>query len=434
MPETLSPPEPNQVRRDLPDWFLEAQRKASESFENLPFPTRNDEAWRFGTLKHAVVDEVAKGEIVGEDVAADLLVRSSELEEFSGRFIFANDELIADPVIKDELRGKGVVCMPLRDALIEHGDLVKEYFFQTDVRLGGEKFAALHLSHLTNGLFVYVPDGIDIPKPIEAYHWTSGPVFTFPHTLVVTGRGANVEVIDYFESANGTDSGFSVAMNTLIAGEGSRLRYITCQDANFESRHYGIGTTRVARDATVKSLLANFGSQWGRNESLCHLHGENGNSEMLSVTIDNDGQELDSRTLQLHEAPHTYSDLLYKNALFDTARSIFSGLIFVEEGAHFTDAYQKCRNLLLSDHAEANSMPGLEINADQVKCSHGSTSGPISGEELFYLESRGIDELKARELITFGFLNEAIERIGDEAIRAMLAEKVLLKLAETSEG
>ncbi|MEM9479043.1 MAG: Fe-S cluster assembly protein SufD [Verrucomicrobiota bacterium] len=434
MPETITPASSKKVNDSLPNWFLEARDKAVADYASLPFPTRKDESWRFGTLKHAVIDDILERHSVSEEVAADLLTRSAELENIAGRMIFANDELIADPILEEGLEEKGVICLPLYQALLKHGDLVKEYFFKSDVRLGGEKYAALHFSRVTNGLFLYVPKGVVIDKPIEVYHWMSGDVFTYPHTLIVADENSNVEVIDYFESANETDAGLCISMNTLLAAKGSTLRYIACQDANFKSRHYGIGTTRVDRDAKVKSLLVNFGSAWGRNESLSHLHGENANSEMLSVTIDNEGQELDSRTLQLHEAPHTYSDLLYKNALFDTARSIFAGLIYVEEGAHFTDAYQKCRNLLLSDEAEANSMPGLEINADQVKCSHGSTSGPISKEELFYLESRGIDELKARELITFGFLNEAIERIGDEDIRSMLAEKVLAKLTATSKG
>jgi Fe-S cluster assembly protein SufD len=150
-----------------------------------------------------------------------------------------------------------------------------------------------------------------------------------------------------------------------------------------------------------------------RTESVSHLRAPGGRSDMLAVTTASRDQEIDQRTFQIHEAPNTSSDLLYKNALDDQARTIFSGLIRVSPGAHKTDAYQKVRNLLLSDEAEANSMPGLEIEADDVRCTHGATSGQIEEEELFYLLSRGIRLKDAQRLIVHGFLDEVLERLGN---------------------
>ena len=150
---------------------------------------------------------------------------------------------------------------------------------------------------------------------------------------------------------------------------------------------------------------------------------------MLAVTVADGAQEIDARTFQIHEAPNTASDLLYKNSLDDTARTIFSGLIRVDPGAHQTDAYQKVRNLLLSDEAEANSAPGLEIEANDVRCTHGATSGQIEEEELFYLMSRGITKKAAQKLIVHGFLQEAIDRLGHPAIEEKLAELVRAKFA-----
>ena len=148
---------------------------------------------------------------------------------------------------------------------------------------------------------------------------------------------------------------------------------------------------------------------------------------MLSVNVATDTQQFDQRTLQLHHAPNTTSDLLYKNALYDNAKTVFAGLIVVDENAHHTDAYQTCRNLLNSEEAEASSLPGLEINADQVKCSHGSTSGQIDLEQLFYLMARGISEKAARQLITIGFTHEVIDRIADqdlvETAKSLIEEK-----------
>ena len=157
-----------------------------------------------------------------------------------------------------------------------------------------------------------------------------------------------------------------------------------------------------------------FGSRYSRFESLSRLIGEGGRSDLLAVAVAKHEQEFDARTLQDHVSPHTASDLLYKNALDDRARTIFGGLIRVEPHAHFTDAYQKVRNLLLSDDAEANSMPGLEILADNVRCTHGATSGQINEDELFYLRTRGIPVPVAERLIVTGFLDEVVQRLDRE--------------------
>src|SRR5205807_10591363 len=177
-----------------------------------------------------------------------------------------------------------------------------------------------------------------------------------------------------------------------------------------------INFTKVEHEASVKSLNLHLGSRYSRFESLSRLTGEGARSDLLAVSIADGIQEFDARTLQDHACPHTTSDLLYKNALNDRARNIFGGLIRVEPQAHFTDAYQKVRNLLLSDEAEANSMPGLEILADNVRCTHGATSGQIQADQLFYLRSRGIPTKTAQRLLVTGFLDEVILRLEHGAI------------------
>jgi Fe-S cluster assembly protein SufD len=189
-----------------------------------------------------------------------------------------------------------------------------------------------------------------------------------------------------------------------------------------------VNNTVVARDAAAIALVLNLGGQMMRSEAVSHLRGPGGRSDMLSISAVEGTQICDQRTLQIHEAPNTASDLLYKNSLNDTARTIFTGLIRVDPGAHKTDAYQKVRNLLLSDEAEANSAPGLEIEADDVRCTHGATSGQVEVEELFYLLSRGIPLREAQRLVVFGFLNEVLDRLPDEALREMLRERLHGKL------
>jgi Fe-S cluster assembly protein SufD len=185
-----------------------------------------------------------------------------------------------------------------------------------------------------------------------------------------------------------------------------------------------MNTTTVDHDAAAMSLNLHLGARYSRFESLSRLIGEGARSDLLAVAIALADQEFDARTLQDHISPHTASDLLYKNALSDRARCTFGGLIRVEPQAHFTDAYQKVRNLLLSDDAEANSMPGLEILADNVRCTHGATSGQIEKDELFYLRSRGIPIPMAQRLIVTGFLNEVIQRLDQPPIMAHLRHLV----------
>ncbi len=193
-----------------------------------------------------------------------------------------------------------------------------------------------------------------------------------------------------------------------------------------------MNSTTVDHDASAMSLNLNLGARYSRFEGLSRLVGEGARSDMLAVSVATNDQEFDSRTLQDHISPRTASDLLYKNALDDKARCTFGGLIRVEPHAHFTDAYQKVRNLLLSDDSEANSMPGLEILADNVRCTHGATSGQINEDEMFYLRSRGIPPRVAQRLLVTGFLNEVIQRLDQPAIGDHLQRLIDRKFALSS--
>jgi Fe-S cluster assembly protein SufD len=409
----------------LPAWFRQRQEAAAARYPSIPAPRRGDETWRFSNIKALDFSGFSSSTSASPEAVAELLARSTGLESPAAKFVFINDELVHSQASVPD----GVICLPLAEALVSHGDLVREHFMKQETRLGSAKYAALHEASLTNGLFVHVPAGIEVPGAIEVHHWIAGDQGTiFPHTLVVTGARAKVSVVDVFRSARDGEAGLAIAVNDLIAGDDSSLDYIAIQDFNCESRVIQINETSVGRNATTKGFVLNIGAEWARNESFSSLNAPGGHSDMLSVSIPSGDQEYDQRTFQHHLAEGTYSDLLYKNTLYQEARTIFSGLIFVGQGAHHTDAYQKCRNLLMSDTCEANSMPGLEINADQVKCSHGSTSSQISDEEIFYLRARGIDPARARQLIARGFSVEVVERLGNEEIEGLVLEFVDQKL------
>jgi len=237
-----------------------------------------------------------------------------------------------------------------------------------------------------------------------------------------------VTFLDHFLSADGQARGFATGVNDLVLRPGSKLSYISVQDWSRQFVSVQMNSTVAEEQASAVNLSLNFGGRYSRVESVSRLAGAGARSDMLAVSIAGADQEFDQRTLQDHLQPNTTSDLLYKNALSDNARTVFSGLIKVERGAHRTDAYQKVRNLLLSDEAEANSMPGLEILADDVRCTHGATSGQVEPEELFYLLSRGIPQVKANGLIVNGFLSEVIDRLSGEDIKAYLHGQIADRL------
>ncbi len=389
----------------------------------LPVPSRSDETWRFANFKEL---ERLDALVAAPAIDPALVTSLPGLVEGSAKFVFANEDVVGCP---SGPLPEGVICLPLAEAREKHPDLFAEHFMTQEIALGSARYAAQHRENTRSGVFVFVPKNVEVPVPIEVFHWLGGAenAGIFPHTLVIADTNSKVTVIDHFKSSDESACA-SIGVCDIVANDGANVTYLNTQRWNKATRGIQIGSATAKRDAHITSLFLNLGGAWVRNENTSHLDGPGANSEMLSVSIPTGDQQFDQRTLQLHHAPNTTSDLLYKNALSDRARTIFAGLIVVDEGAHQTDAYQTCRNLLLSDACEANAMPGLEINADGVKCSHGAISSPIDPEQLFYLESRGITEELAGHLITLGFARDVIDRLGDgklvDALLAMVEEKL----------
>jgi len=398
----------------LPEWLETRQQAAKQRYEETPKPKRGDEQWRFANIKQLNFENLS-GE-AGEVDQADLIKRSTGLDQTVAKFVFLNDEVISAESSVPE----GVICLPLAEAFTKHPELVEKHFMQRETLLGSAKYAALHEASVKNGLFVHVPEKIEVEGTIEVHHWVSGGVTTFPHTLVVTEKSSKVRVMDIFRSVDEQTAGLAIAFNDLCAGQNSSLDYIALQGLNEVSRIISINETSTHRDARAKGFILNTGAAWARNESLSRLEGPGAHSDMLSVSLPDHEQEYDQRTHQHHVSEGAYSDLLYKNTLYGHSKTVFSGLILVDEKAHHTDAYQTCRNLMMTDDCEANSMPGLEINADQVKCSHGSTSSQISDEEIFYLQARGIKSDQARQLIARGFSVDVVQRLECEQVESLI--------------
>lgn len=428
----LSEPPVTESDRAIPAWYRSFQETAWQRFNEIPVPTRTNQHWRFADLKMIRFTDLVPAEPVdGTAVLIDRAV-TGRPESFAAHFIFANNRLIHTETPDLPY---GAVCLPLNEALVSHGDLVRGHFLQEAQTLGGDKFVALHGAATLSGLFIHFPKGCVSDKPILVHHFTGGEgAATFPHTLVIAEDNASVSVVDIFESIAEGERTLAVGVVDLTADRGGKIQHVSLQNlSDSGAKHVQINSTRAGRDAAVKVGFINLGAAWVRNESLNRMTDTGADCQIFSANLSNGIQEYDQRTLQSHEAQYTTSDLFFKNALYNQSRTIFSGLIHVKPGAHHTDSFQTCRNLLGSDEAEANSMPGLEIDADQVKCSHGSTSGQISDEEIFYLQARGIPADAARKIISLGFLNESIERLEGDELKAFLFSEVERKFSTLDE-
>src|SRR5438105_4310174 len=416
--------------REFPDWFHDQQHAAWQQFEALPNPTRKDQGWRFSNVALLDLAPFKISAPLSENDRKNVLKYSRGLDHYAARMIFANDQLIERDVVSEDLKRRGVIFQTLERAMVEHADLFRKYFMSTEATLGSAKFAALHKALVSSGTFLFVPRGLEIEEPIEIFHWLRHDnMSVFPHLLLVADELAKVTVIEHFQSCDQRAAGFACGVNDLISGPGAKITYVCAQTWGENVRELQMNTTTVDHDASAMSLNLHLGGRYSRFESLSRLAGEGGRSDLLAVSVADGDQEFDARTLQDHVSPHTASDLLYKNALDDRSRSTFVVLIRVEPHSQFTDAYQKVRNLLLSDDAEANSMPGLEILADNVRCTHGATSGQVEKDELFYLRARGIPVSVAQRLIVTGFLNEVIQRLDQPAVVAHLHRLVEEKFA-----
>ena len=398
--------------QEAPAWWLDQKRASWKRFSELPMPARKNEEWRFANVNAITLDGFHLPGPISDGEQAELIARSNTLRDVVGKMVFVDDHLVEEIALPQELLDKGVIWMPLERAVVEHEALLKKHFMAQPVELGSEKFSALHGAVCRAGSFLYVPKNVEVELPLIAYHWASEQnAAIFPHTLVIAEDNSKVTLVDVFGSRDADNKNFICGVNDLYASAGAKLTYVCSQDWGRESLSFQLNSTQSMRDSFITSLNLNLGSRFARSEMHNQALGEGGHSEMLSLTVANKKQEFDQRTLQTHVAPHTVSDLLYKNALLDDSRTLFSGLIRVGEKAQQTDAYQTNRNLLLDASAEANSLPGLEILANDVKCSHGATTGRIDEEQLYYLMARGISPKVAKELLVFGFFDEVLAKL-----------------------
>ena len=310
-----------------------------------------------------------------------------------------------------------MILQDLDQAAVEHPELVEPHLHRL-VPTDRTKFAALHGAFRTGGTFLYVPDGVRVDLPLQTLTWLDADgAAVFPHTLIVTGTNAEVTFIDRTASPDLTRA-FSDAIAEIVVGDGAHVRYVSIQEWGAGVTHLGVVRPEVGRDAEVRTLAIGFGADLARVENEVVLGQPGGFSEQLGIFFADGRQHFDHRSIQDHVAPNCSSDLLYKGALRDESRAVYSGWVHVRPDAQKTDAMQTSRNIVLSEHAKADAIPNLEIEANDVKCGHAASVGPVDEDTVFYLTSRGIPRGEAERLIVSGFFQEVLDRVRIDQVRA----------------
>ena len=420
------------ARLRAPGFLRDLRAQALEEWRALPIPSQQTEEWRYTDLEELDVRSFAPFAGGGraatlDEVPADVQAAAGEIGERAGLQIQRNSDVVTthlDPAVE----ARGVVLSDLDDAVERYPDLVEKHLHQL-VDTGRTTFTALHAAFRSGGTFLYVPPGVAIAAPLQTLTYVDAEgLAVFPRTLLIADEGAEVTFIDRYASP--AIRAFSDAIVEIFAGAGSRVRYVNLQDYGDGVTHVAVQRMRLSRDADVKSVGVAFGGSLARTEVESLLAEDGASSELLGVYFGDGEQHVDHRSIQDHIGSRTSSDLLYKGAMRDRSNAIYTGTVIIEHGAHRCDAYQTNRNILLSDHAKAHSVPNLEIlTNDPTRCGHAASVGPVSEEEVFYLQSRGIPVDEATRLIVRGFFAEVLDRIDIPEVRDGVEAAIEAELA-----
>ncbi len=400
-----------------PSWLRERRAHAWDVYEETPLPTTRLEEWRYTDLKKKLdLDALrwpGKTECADDFAACPQGLRESMLEDHpASGHLWGIDGQVIHVDLEEGLAAKGVILMSLREAVKAHPQLLQRHLAHDALPAEYGKFEALNAALWTDGILLFVPRGVRLDLPVRVTRWVdqAGVAF-FSRTLIIAEPGSQVSFVDEMLSRDLNETSLVSHAVEVIAQDGAQVQYVSLQRLGKGAFYQASQRTLAQRDSTLDTLNVSMGATTARVDLNASLLGSGANSDMLGLYFGDDSQHFDHNTSQDHVAPNTSSDLLYKGALDGHSRSVFRGVIRVHRGAQKTDAYQTNRNLLLSDHARADSLPNLEIEADDVKCSHGATVGQLDAESRFYLMSRGLSREQAERLVVMGFLGEVLSRL-----------------------
>ncbi len=398
-------------------WLTERRADARAALEVTPLPTLKDENWRFTSLRG--IDFSAFTPLDGAPgLPAGLLLADADV---SGRLVQRGSS-----VVHVELDA-AVAALGVRLDVLEEQDglpIVAEHL--GTVMPLRDRFLAENAATWSGGALVYVPAGVEVPKPLHvAVEIPESSASTTWRMLVVVEAGARLTLVE--EYAPGAPGYLNGAVE-LVLGEGAIVEYVTAQNLHLESYHFTSARAEISKDATLRWASLALGGKLGKARQEARLNGPGSTVQVTGVSVLSGTQHLDLDTSQEHAAPHAVSNLYYKGALRDRSRSVWRGIIKVDEGAQKTDAFQENRNLLLSPRAHADSIPGLEIAANDVRCTHAATISKVDQELLFFLMARGLPRADAERMLVDGFFADALVRIEDVSVRELFAREVAARI------
>jgi Fe-S cluster assembly protein SufD len=380
-----------------PDWLVALRRRGEATFSSAPMPIQKDKGWEFTDLSGLDLDAFRPVEDGDLSAAPG---RDAVVEHDGGPSILQVDGAAERGGAGDS---DGVVVTTLEEAVREHPELVRPHLGK--LVLDRDKFSAQNSAAWRSGAFVYVPKGVRVEAPVvfSAIQAQAGGAM-FWRSLAVVEEGAELTLVEQYLSSAGELEGYFSPVVELVVGEGARVEYLCVQDLSERSWILGSQRAQLARDGSLHWIGLGLGSGQGKLRMETDLNGQGADGRVTGVYVGHGSQHLDYDTTQEHAAPHTTSDLAFRGILRDRATAVWSGMIRVEPHAQRTDAFQESRNLLLSENAHADAIPGLEIEANDVRCTHAATIGRIDEEQLFYLMSRGLERAEAERLLVEGFL------------------------------
>lgn len=412
--------------KDEPDWVRRRRLEAWEAFEAIPMPQ-----WRRTSLRGFRLGRFApfrmREEPIGNDQLPEALRRrlTGALDR-AGLIVHRNSSSFVLE-LDEALRAQGVILTDLDTAVREYPDLVKPHFMQA-VPFTEGKFEALHSAFWSGGVFLYIPENVYVEKPIQAMYWADVPdLGVFPHTLIVAAPNSGVTYVEERLSPQGKGSLLVSSVVEVHTQPGAQVQFFGIQEWGRNVYDFTTRRALTGNDSVVNWVVGYLGGKLNKEYLETRLVGPGSSTEILGVFFVDDRQHLDVYTMMNHIAPFTSGDLLFRGALQDYAHSVFEGMIKIHPGAQDTASYLHDNTLLLSDHARADSIPSLEIEANQVRASHGATMGKLDPEQLFYLMARGLPEREAIRLLVTGFFEPVIKRIPLDTVQERLREAVAQK-------
>lgn len=397
--------------RDEPAWVTEMRREAFATFERKSSEPLDPEEWKRVDLRTFRPEKFAIADDHTHDGEHSFRSMMHDRAEFGGRVMQVNGAC-AQSELAAELADKGVLFGDLSTMLREHGDALKPHLLSRAVQPSTDRFTAWHAAFWTGGTVLYVPRNVEVGIPLYSLIAMAGEgVADLSHTLVILEDGASATLLEETASADETSPGLHVGAVELLVGREAKLRYVQLQNWNEKTYHFAHQMGRVDGHGFLQWTVGGLGARLAHLHQEVALDGAAAEAEVNGVTFATDRQLMSYYTQQTHNAPHTRSDLLYKEVLRDRARVVWRGMIRVEKAAQQTDGYQRSDALLLSADARNDAVPGLEIEADDVRCTHAATAGRVDDEELFYAMCRGMSKYEAMHMIVEGFFHEVYDRI-----------------------